>query len=276
MRDVLSYQELESIVDSVRRQWNGQPELAILLGTGLGGLAERIEAEARFDYKDLPQMPVSTAASHAGELICGRLAGKQVIAFSGRLHCYEGYSAAAVVTPVRLAKLFGAQTLIMGSAVGGLNPDYAVGDIAVISDHINLMGANPLVGANDERLGPRWPDMYETYSTRLIRLAREQAAAQGLNLHNGVYAAVLGPNLETPAEYRMLRTLGADMVGMSTVPEAVAAVHAGMRTLACAIITDMCTPETLEPVNIEKIIGAASAAEPLLSELIHTCLEHME
>ena len=203
-----------------------------------------------------------------GELVLGTLAGVPVVAFSGRLHCYEGHSPRDVVVPVRLAKYLGAKALIMGSAVGGINPHYNVGDLTVIDDHINLMGINPLVGANDDRVGGRWPDMFNTYDRSLLKLADEVALSRGLHLHKAVYAGVLGPNLETKAEYRMLRTLGADIVGMSTVPEAVAAVHCGLKTLAFAIVTDRCIADALEPADIKKIIAAANGAEPILSDLV--------
>ncbi|MHC5067976.1 MAG: purine-nucleoside phosphorylase [Planctomycetota bacterium] len=262
------FDSLTAIADQVRAHSSLRPKLAILLGTGLGGLAERIEAETTIPYGELSGMPVSTAEGHAGELILGHLDGVAVVAFSGRLHCYEGYEAAAVVVPVRLAKLLGAETLIMGSACGGMDPRYAVGDVVVIEDHINLMGANPLVGANDERIGPRWPDMIEPYDRGLVAEAHAAALAEGIRLHQGVYVGVLGPCLETRAEYRMLRALGADLVGMSTVPETIAAVHCGLRVLAFGIVTDLCLADALEPASIEAIIAAANAGEPKLAAII--------
>jgi purine-nucleoside phosphorylase len=264
--------ELNALAVQVRSHAKLKPKAAILLGTGLGGVASRIKAKARIPYHDIVGMPVSTAESHQGELVLGELSGVPVVAFSGRLHCYEGHSARDVVIPVQLARLLGAKTLIMGSAVGGLNPHYQVGDLCVLDDHINLMGINPLVGPNDDRVGGRWPDMFATYDRQLIALADQAAIAQRLHLHKAVYVGVLGPNLETRAEYRMLRTLGGDVVGMSTVPEAVAAVHCGLRTLAFAIVTDRCLPDALEPANVQKIIAAAKAAEPLLTSLITAIL----
>ena len=245
-----------------------KPKVAILLGTGLGGLAERIKAEVRIPYGELEGMPVSTAESHKGEVVIGQLAGVAVVAFSGRLHSYEGHAPGDVAIPVQLAKYLGATTLVMGSAVGGLNPQYQVGDLVVLEDHLNLMGINPLVGPNDDRVGPRWPDMIDTYDAGLRALARAEALAQGLTLHQAVYAGVLGPNLETRAEYRMLRTLGSDVVGMSTVPEAIAAVHCGIRCLTFAIVTDRCLPDALEKADIAKIIAAAKGAEPKLTALL--------
>ena len=256
------------LADAVRARSDRRPRVAVLLGTGLGGVASAIEEAVSIPFNELPGMPRSTAAHHAGEVVLGRLAGVDVIAFSGRLHCYEGYSAAEVVVPIRLARQLGADILMMGSAVGGLDPAYALSDIVVLEDHINLMGVNPLVGPNDDAIGPRWPDMIEPYDRQLIKRAKALAIAAGWSLHQGVYVGVLGPNLETRAEYRMLRSFGADLVGMSTVPETIAAVHAGMRVAAFGIVTDLCLPDALEPVDIQRIVGAANAAEPVLSRLI--------
>lgn len=259
---------LSRSIELIRSRSPLQPEFALLLGTGLGGVAERIEAELRLPYAQLPGLPAVGAQGHAGELILGRFAGRPVVAFSGRAHLYEGYAPSEVVAPVRLAKLLGASCLVMGSAVGGLDPRHQVGDLVLIDDHLNLMGSSPLTGANDDRFGPRWPDMIAPYNAELNALAARLALARGIPLHRGVYAGVLGPQLETRAEYRMLRRLGADVVGMSTVPEAIAAVHAGLRTLTFAIVTDHCLPDALEPVNIARIIAAAQAAEPVLAELV--------
>lgn len=268
MSDVATKDFFAAMAMVVRERCTLRPKLALLLGTGLGGVASAIQPTATIPYRDLPGMPLPTAASHCGELILGHLAGMPVAAFSGRLHCYEGHSPQEVVTPVRLGRELGAEILVMGSAVGGLNPRFSRGDVVLIDDHINLMGVNPLLGPNDEGLGPRWPDMFSTYDPTLIALARQVAADEGLPLHAGTYVGVLGPNLETRAEYRMLQRLGADMVGMSTVPEAIAAVHCGLRTLAFAIVTDLCLPDSLEPADINCIIAAANAAEPALSRVI--------
>jgi purine-nucleoside phosphorylase len=266
---------LSALAAQVQKKCALKPKVAILLGTGLGGVAKKIEAQARIPFSELVGMPQATAESHKGELVLGHLSGVPVVAFSGRLHCYEGHSPADVVVPVRLAKLLGASILIMGSAVGGLNPHYEVGDLAVLDDHINLMGINPLVGPNDERIGPRWPDMFSTYDSQLIQLADKVALSKGIHLHKAVYVGVLGPNLETKAEYRMLRNMGGDVVGMSTVPEAIAAVHCGLRTLAFAIITDRCIADALEPANVAKIIAAANGAEPILTDLISETLKKL-
>ena len=266
------HEQLTALAAQVRKHSKLKPQVAILLGTGLGGVAKRIKAEVKIPYSTLEGMPQATAESHQGEIVLGTLAGVPVVAFSGRLHGYEGHSPADVVVPVRLAKVLGAKVLIMGSAVGGINPHYQVGDLAVLDDHLNLMGISPLVGPNDDRVGPRWPDMFNTYDRKLLALADEVALSQKIHLHKAVYAGVLGPNLETKAEYRMLRNLGADVVGMSTVPEAIAAVHCGLRTLAFAIITDRCVADALEPADVKKIIAAANAAEPILTGLITAIL----
>jgi purine-nucleoside phosphorylase len=269
------HESLDALVAQIRTQCHFVPKVGILLGTGLGGLGERIQAEARIPYASLEGMPRPTADSHKGEIILGRLGDVQVVAFSGRLHAYEGHSLQDVVTPVRLIRRLGAETMIMGSAVGGLDPRHQVGDLVVLHDHINLMGVNPLVGPNDDRVGPRWPDMIEPYSHKLRKLAIEVALEQHVTLHEAVYAAVLGPNLETRAEYRMLRTLGADVVGMSTVPEAIAAVHCGLRTLSFAVVTDRCLPDALGPANIQQIISAANDAEPVLTQIITAVLPRL-
>ena len=266
---------LERMADTVRRRSPLRPRVAILLGTGLGGIAGRISATCRMPYAEIPGMAQATAHSHAGELVLGDLAGLPVAAFSGRLHCYEGHSPQDVVLPVRLAKALGCEVLIMGSAVGGLDPQYAVGDLCVLEDHLNLMGVNPLVGPNDDLVGPRWPDMIDTYDAKLRALAGRIALERGVLLHRAIYAGVLGPNLETRAEYRWLRSTGADVVGMSTVPEAIAAVHCGLRTLAFAIVTDRCLADALEPADVNKIIAAANAAEPVLAGLITAILPRL-
>jgi len=266
------WERLQAIVAAVQARTVTVPQVAILLGTGLGGLATRLEAEVTIPYDELPGMPVAGVEGHAGELVIGSLGGVPVVAFSGRAHCYEGVDVRDVVVPVRVAKLLGATALVMGSASGGMDPDYEIGDLVVLADHINFMGVNPLVGPNDDRIGPRWPDMFDTYDAGLRDLARAEALRQGKRLHVGTYVGVLGPNLETRAEYRMLRAWGGDVVGMSTVPEAIAAVHCGLRTLAFAVATDLCLPDALEPADVAKIIAAANAAEPVLSELVASLL----
>jgi purine-nucleoside phosphorylase len=241
---------------------------AIILGTGLGALGRAIATEHTIDYADIPGFPLSTVESHAGRLLVGTLGGHRVMAMQGRFHKYEGYSLQQVTFPVRVLQALGAQVLIASNACGGMRPDWAAGDLMLIADHINLLGDNPLVGPNDPALGPRFPDLSEAYDPELRALAREVAARAGITLREGVYVAVAGPNLETRAEYRMLRSLGADVVGMSTVPEVIVARHGGMRALGVSIITDMCVPETLEPASLERILQVAAAAEPHLTTLV--------
>ncbi len=266
MQDLVA--QIEEAVAGIRRYWPGQAHTAIILGTGLGQVAGLIEAEATIDYPDIPHFPRSTTVGHAGQLICGKLQGQSVVAMSGRFHAYEGYSHRQITFPVRVARALGAELLIVSNAAGGMNPAYAAGDIVVIDDQINLMGDNPLVGPNDEQLGPRFPDMSQPYDRALIARAREVARREGFTAHQGVYVAVTGPNLETRAEYRFLRTIGADVVGMSTVPEVIVAVHAGMRVLGLSIVTDMCLPDALEPADIDKILATAAAAEPKLRAIV--------
>ena len=255
-------------VDAIRARHPAPPEIAIILGTGLGGLARDIEAQAEVPYRDIPGFPVPTVESHAGKLICGRLSGHAVAAMSGRFHRYEGYDARQIAFPVRVLRALGARILIVSNACGGMHPLWRAGDLVLLTDHINLQGDNPLVGANDDGVGPRFPDMSEPYDPELRRLAREAALQRRITLREGVYVAVIGPNLETRAEYRMLRAIGADVVAMSTVPEVIAAVHAGMRVCGIAIITDECLPDALEPASVQRIIAVASEAEPRLTALI--------
>ena len=266
---------IEAAADVVRARFGATPEVAIVLGTGLGGLAREIEVEASVDYADIPGFPLSTVESHAGRLLCGKLGGKTVVAMQGRFHRYEGYSLGQVTFPVRVLRALGAETLIVSNACGGMRSDWAPGDLMLIADHINLLGDNPLIGANDDRLGARFPDMSAPYDAVLRALTHDVARARNIVLREGVYVAVPGPNLETRAEYRMLRALGADVVGMSTVPEVIVAVHAGMRVLGLSIITDQCVPETLVPADIATIIATAGRAEPSLTALVRGVLEVM-
>ena len=261
-------ENVEASAAVIQSRYAVAPDVAIILGTGLGGLAGRIEAPVTIDYADIPNFPLSTVESHAGRLLCGTLAGKNVVAMQGRFHRYEGYTLQQASFPVRVLGALGARTLIVSNVSGGMVPTWSAGDLMLISDHINLLGDNPLVGPNDDRLGPRFADMSEPYDRELRALARDVARAEGIELREGVYIALSGPSLETPAEYRMLRTLGADVVGMSTVPEVIVAVHAGMRVLGLSIITDMCIPETLEPIDVARIIATAGEAEPNLTALV--------
>jgi purine-nucleoside phosphorylase len=245
-----------------------EPEIGIILGTGLGDFAGALETETVIPYQDLPHFPVSTVESHAGELHLGRLAGRPVAVMKGRVHYYEGYSMRQVSFPVRVLKALGCEVLIITNAVGGMNPDLPPGTIVVTTDHINLMGDNPLIGENDDSLGPRFPDMSEPYDRRLIALAEKVALDVGERLPRAVFVAVPGPSLETAAEYRFLRWIGADIVGMSLVPENLTAVHGGQRVLAFNVVTDACLPDQLHPVDISQILAIAAGAAPRLTRLI--------
>jgi purine-nucleoside phosphorylase len=262
------FDRVERAADVVRKRSQVRPDVGIILGTGLGGLADEIEGAVSIPYQEIPGFPLSTVESHAGRLLVGRIGSRAVVAMQGRFHRYEGYDLADVTFPVRVLRALGVTTLIVSNACGGMNPLWAPGDLVLLSDHINLLGDNPLVGLNDERLGPRFPDMSDPYDSELRALARAAALELGLILREGVYVAVPGPSLETRAEYRMLRTLGADVVGMSTVPEIIVAAHSGMRALGIAIITDQCLPDALEPADIGRIIATATKAEPSLTRLI--------
>jgi purine-nucleoside phosphorylase len=269
------YEQTQAAAEVVRRSTTLEPEVGIILGTGLGGLAEEIEVESAVAYEQIPGFPLSTVESHAGRLLLGRLGKRPVIAMQGRFHRYEGYSLGAVTFPVRVMHALGAGTLIVSNACGGMHPLWAPADLVLLSDHINLLGDNPLIGPNDERLGPRFPDMSAPYDPVLRALTREVARELGITLREGVYVAVPGPNLETRAEYRMLRNLGADVVGMSTVPEVIVAAHAGMRTIGLSIITDQCLPDALEPADLGRIIATARRAEPALTRLIGAVVERL-
>jgi len=268
-------EQLAAAVNVVRQRTAFAPEVAVILGTGLGGLAEEIALECEIGYGDIPGFPLSTVESHAGRLLFGRLGRCPVVAMQGRFHLYEGYTAQQIVFPVRVMRALGAEVLLVSNACGGMHPLWAPGDLMLIADHINLLADNPLVGVNDETLGPRFPDMSAAYDPALRTLAREAARDLRIVLHEGVYVAVSGPNLETPAEYRFLRGIGADVVGMSTVPEVIAAVHAGLRVLGVSIITDSCLPDALEPVDVQQIIATAAAAEPHLTALFTTVLQRL-
>jgi purine-nucleoside phosphorylase len=260
---------------AVRARFAKTPDVAIILGTGLGGLASEIETSAIIEYRDIPGFPLSTVESHAGRLLCGALGGKTVVAMQGRFHKYEGYSLRSVTFPVRVLRALGARMLVVSNACGGLNPLWSAGDIMLIADHINLLGDSPLIGPNDDSLGPRFPDLSEPYDMKLRSMAREVAVERHVALREGVYVAVTGPNLETRAEYRFLRNIGADVVGMSTVPEVVVAIHAGMKVLGLSIITDMCLPDALEPATVERIIAVANRAEPNLTQIVRGVVERL-
>ena len=245
------------------------PDVGIVLGTGLGTLAQEIQAEHTFSYADIPHFPVSTVESHDGKLIYGTLGSQKVVAMQGRFHAYEGYSMQQITYPIRLIQRLGVKTLYISNVSGGINTRYEKGDLVIIEDHINLQSANPLTGPNWDDFGPRFPDMSQPYDPDLMHLAWQTAKEEGYRIHKGVYVAVNGPNLETRAEYRFLRTIGADMVGMSTVPEVIVARHQGMRVAAVSIITDLCDPDQLEPVDVSEIIRIAGEAEPKLTRLFY-------
>lgn len=266
-----SWEDIRRTTDFIRERCTIVPKIGIVLGTGLGAVADDILTEpegAAIPYQDLPGFPVSTAPGHKGQLVIGTLAGVPVAAMEGRFHLYEGYTPHQITFPVRVLHQLGCSHLFVSNACGGLNPIYRKGDIMIIDDHINLMGVNPLIGPNIDRLGPRFPDMSEPYAKELQDLALATGMKRGLRLHRGVFAAMVGPNLETRAEYRFLRTIGADVIGMSTVPEVLVAVHQGMRVLGFSVITDMCFPDALSPVSFDEIKAVAEAAESKLSDLV--------
>jgi purine-nucleoside phosphorylase len=267
------YDQIQEAAAAVRGRWSGQPRVGLILGTGLGGLAGEITEATRISYGDIPHFPLSTAPSHKSFLVCGKLGGQQVLAMEGRFHFYEGYSLQQLTLPVRVMKALGCKILIVSNACGGMNPQHSKGDLLVIEDHINLLGDNPLIGPNDDRLGPRFPDMCWPYDRELLALTRRLALEEQIVCHQGVFVAVAGPNLETRAEYRFLRQIGADVVGMSTVPEVIVAVHCGLRTLGLSVITDMCLPDALEPARLEDIIATANEAEKKLRVLVRRVLE---
>jgi purine-nucleoside phosphorylase len=270
------YDKIQDACERIRGQFRIQPRVGIILGTGLGGLVENIDVEASIDYPDIPHFPTSTATSHAGRLVCGTLGGVPVLAMEGRFHMYEGYSLKQITLPVRVFKQLGAELMVVSNACGGLNPYYHCGDIMVIEDHINLMGDNPLIGINDDRLGPRFPDMCEPYDQQWVDRTLRIARREDIAAHKGVFVAVPGPNLETRAEYRFLRMIGSDVVGMSTVPETIVAVHCGLKTVGLSVITDMCLPDALEPANVEAIIATANEASPRLVRLVRGIVEQAD
>jgi purine-nucleoside phosphorylase len=262
------YDQISEAAAAIARQWSLKPTVGIILGSGLGGVTTAITEKVTIPYESIPHFAKSTAHGHAGQLVCGFIEGVPVVVMEGRMHAYEGYPLAQIAFPVRVLKRLGANLLVVTNACGGLNPHYRTGDLMVIDDHINLINDNPLVGINDERLGPRFPDMSAPYTPELIDAALAVARQENFSAHRGVYVAVAGPNLETRAEYRFLRTIGADVVGMSTVPEVIVAVHSGLRVLGISVITDMCLPDALEVATVENILAVARSAEPKLRAII--------
>ncbi len=266
--------EVEDAAKTISSISSLKPSIGIILGTGLGALAKEIDVEHVIDYGDIPHFPVSTVESHQGKLIIGRLGSVPVYACQGRFHLYEGYSAQQVTFPVRVLGTLGVKTMLISNAAGGMNPNFKRGDLMLITDHINLQGVNPLVGPNEDDWGPRFPDMSEPYDVELRETAESIALSQGIKLHQGVYVSVVGPNLETKAEYRFLRAIGADVVGMSTVPEVIVARHMDIRTMAISVVTDECFPDALEPISIEHVLAAAAEAEPKLTAIMKAVAMH--
>jgi purine-nucleoside phosphorylase len=269
------YEQIQQAKQFIQTRWAGRPQVGIILGTGLGGLAEDIETEVSLPYGEIPHFSQPTVTSHAGRFVCGRLSGKMVVAMEGRFHYYEGYSLQQITLPVRVLRALGCEVLVVSNACGGMNPQYAKGDLMIIEDHINLLGDNPLIGRNDDRLGPRFPDMCWAYDRELIALTQRVALEEKILCHKGVFVAVPGPNLETRAEYRFLRGIGADVVGMSTVPEVIVGVHCGLRNLGLSVITDLCLPDALQPVSLEEILETASTAEKKLRVLVRRVLAEL-
>jgi purine-nucleoside phosphorylase len=267
--------KIDETLEVIRKVTAEDYPFGIILGTGLGALVKEIEIFHEIDYEELPQFPLSTVESHHGKLILGKIGDKNVVAMQGRFHFYEGYSMKQITYPVRVMKFLGVETLLVSNACGGMNPDYKRGDIMLMTDHINLLGDNPLIGMNEEKLGPRFPDMSEPYSLELIKTAEEVAVENKIKVQKGVYVAVPGPNLETKAEYRFLRDIGADVVGMSTIPENIAANHMGMKVLGISIITDECFPDSLKPVNVEEIIATAMEAEPKMTLIMKEVIKRI-
>lgn len=273
MTDLLK--KINETLDVVKQKTNKDYPIGIILGTGLGGLVNEISIEHEIDYSDLPHFPLSTVESHKGRLIFGQINGKDVVAMQGRFHYYEGYSMQQITYPVRVMKFIGVHTLLVSNACGGMNPMYRRGDIMLMIDHINLLGDNPLIGKNHDDLGPRFPDMSEPYSLELIKIAEQVALENKIQVQKGVYVAVPGPNLETRAEYRFLRQTGADVVGMSTIPENIVANHMGMKVLGISIVTDECFPDSLKPVNVKEIIETAVKAEPKMTLIMKEVIKRL-
>ncbi len=268
--------QIAEALEFIRTKTSTIPKIGIILGTGLGGLVKEIKKEIVIDYGDIPHFPISTVESHQGKLIFGTLAGKKVVAMQGRFHLYEGYSLKQVTFPVRVMKFLGVENLLVSNAAGALNPLFQKGDVMIMSDHINLLGDNPLIGPNDDELGPRFPDMSEAYSKELIALAEQAALDLKIRVQKGVYVAMQGPNLETKAEYRFVRFIGADAVGMSTVPEDIVAVHMGMKVLGFSILTDECFPDALKPAKLEEILKVANKAEPKMTAIMKEVVKRMK
>lgn len=264
----VSIEQIQEATSYIRQRYTDEPEAGIVLGTGLGGLVSEIEIERELPYNFIPHFPISTVESHFGKLIFGKIGEVKVVAMQGRFHHYEGYSMDQITFPIRVMRQLGVKRLFISNAAGGMNLDYKKGSLMLIDDHINLQTSNPLTGQNLDVLGPRFPDMSRPYSPAMMEAAEKIAKEENITLHRGVYVAVTGPNLETRAEYRFLRLIGGDVVGMSTVPEVIVANHMGLEVCAISVITDECDPDKLEPVSVEDIIATAMAAEPYLTRIL--------
>lgn len=273
MSELLS--KINETLSVIRRKTQKEYSVGIVLGTGLGGLVSDIEIDFEIDYSELPNFVHSTVESHKGKLIFGKLSGKDVVVMQGRFHFYEGYTMQEITYPIRVMKKLGVESLFVSNACGGLNPLYRRGDLMIMNDHINLLGDNPLIGKNEDEFGPRFPDMSEPYNYQLIELAEKVALENKIKVHQGSYVAVAGPNLETKAEYRFLRTIGADVVGMSTIPECIVANHMGIKVLGISIITDECFPDSLKAVVLEEILEVAKITEPKMTRIIKEVIGRM-
>jgi purine-nucleoside phosphorylase len=273
MNELIS--KINETLEVIKKVTTEEYPYGIILGTGLGGLTKEIDIHHEIEYENLPHFPLSTVESHRGKLIFGKIGNKNVVAMQGRFHYYEGYSMKQITYPVRVMKFLGVKTLLVSNACGGMNPVFNRGDIMLMVDHINLLGDNPLIGMNEDELGPRFPDMSEPYDLELIKIAEEVALENKVKLQKGVYVAVPGPNLETKAEYRFLRAIGADVVGMSTIPENIVANHMGIKVLGISIITDECFPDSLKPVNVEEIIATAMGAEPKMTLIMKEVIKRL-
>lgn len=267
------WKKLVETTEYIHQQIKEQPVIGIVLGTGLGGLVKEIKIQHTLNYCDIPNFPVSTVESHSGKLIFGELGGKKVIAMQGRFHYYEGYNMEQVTFPIRVMKMLGIKKLLVSNASGGVNPAYEIGEIMFINDHINLFPESPLRGKNMDELGPRFPDMSDPYDQEMLKLAKEIAAANKIKVVEGIYAGLTGPALETPAEYNYIRTIGADTIGMSTVPEVIVARHMSIPVFALSIITDLGVPGKIKKVNVEEIIAVARKQEPKMTLILKELIE---
>lgn len=271
----MNFDHITEAVSFIQSKINTQPEIGIVLGTGLGNLINEIQIDTEIFYEDIPHFPLSTVEFHTGKLITGTLGGKQIIAMQGRMHFYEGYDMHEIVFPVRVLKMLGIKSLLLSNAAGAINLSFKKGSLMLINDHVDLFPAHALIGSNDKRLGTRFPDMSEAYSNKINAIIKDAAQSLSLELHEGVYISAQGPMLETPAEYRMLRKLGGDAVGMSTIPEVIAANHMGLPCAGISVLTDECDPENLKPINIEEIIEVAGKAEKKLTQLFVKVIEKL-